>query len=66
LGLEFLWGFNSVSGYAGNSDFKWTGGSILDPENSKIYQGKIWFVNENEIKVRGYGGPLDTKSSRSW
>jgi uncharacterized protein (DUF2147 family) len=59
LGLEFLWGFVRVSLDGGKTGVQWTGGRILDPENGKIYNSKIWFVNENEIRVRGYGGPFD-------
>lgn len=32
-------------------------GTILDPENGKIYRCKIW-VEGKELKVRGYLGPF--------
>jgi uncharacterized protein (DUF2147 family) len=34
-----------------------TEGTILDPDNGKIYRCKIW-VEGNELKVRGYLGPF--------
>jgi uncharacterized protein (DUF2147 family) len=34
-----------------------TEGTIMDPENGKIYRCKIW-VEGNELKVRGYLGPF--------
>lgn len=34
-------------------DDEWEGGTILDPENGKVYKCKIW-VEEGELKVRGY------------
>jgi len=43
-------------------DMKKTGteladGTIMDPDNGKIYRCKIW-VEGNELKVRGYLGPF--------
>jgi uncharacterized protein (DUF2147 family) len=32
-------------------------GTIMDPDNGKIYRCKIW-VEDNELKVRGYLGPF--------
>lgn len=32
-------------------------GTIMDPDNGKIYRCKIW-VEGNELKVRGYLGPF--------
>ena len=32
-------------------------GSILDPENGKIYRCKLW-TEGNDLKVRGYWGPF--------
>ncbi len=46
-------------------DLKWNGsewakGTIVDPENGKIYKVKMWLDNENDRKlhVRGYLGPI--------
>ncbi|HXK81684.1 MAG TPA: DUF2147 domain-containing protein [Bacteroidales bacterium] len=37
---------------------KWEGdGSLLDPENGKLYNGKIW-VEDGKLQVRGYLGPF--------
>ncbi len=39
---------------------EWENGTILDPENGKVYKCKIWVDsdNENKLNVRGYIGPL--------
>lgn len=34
---------------------EWSGGTILDPENGKIYRCKIW-LDGAKLKVRGYLG----------
>ena len=38
----------------------WDEGTILDPENGKIYSVKIWLDPENKdrLNVRGYLGPI--------
>jgi uncharacterized protein (DUF2147 family) len=36
---------------------EYSGGSILDPEEGKIYRGKLW-LEEGGLKVRGYWGPF--------
>lgn len=32
---------------------EWANGDILDPENGKVYRGKIW-VEHGKLQVRGY------------
>lgn len=39
---------------AGN---EYSEGTILDPNNGKVYRCKIW-VEGNDLKVRGYWGPF--------
>ena len=34
-------------------DDEWTDGTILDPQNGKVYDCKLW-VEERKLKVRGY------------
>lgn len=36
---------------------EYTGGTILDPKNGKVYSCKIWREGE-DLKVRGYLGPF--------
>ena len=38
-------------------DDEYSGGDVLDPENGKVYRGKIWLENGN-LKLRGYVGPF--------
>ena len=35
------------------ADDEWTDGTILDPENGKVYDCKLW-VENGTLKVRGY------------
>lgn len=39
---------------------EWDSGTIMDPENGKIYDVKIWIdeTNYNKLNVRGYIGPF--------
>ncbi len=39
---------------------EWSGGTIVDPENGKVYDVKIWLDpdNPNYLNVRGYIGPF--------
>lgn len=39
------------------SGSEYSNGTILDPENGKVYRCKIW-VEEDGLKVRGYWGPF--------
>jgi uncharacterized protein (DUF2147 family) len=39
------------------SNNEYTDGTILDPQNGKIYRCKLWIEN-NDLKVRGYWGPF--------
>lgn len=38
----------------------WEGGSIVDPENGKLYTVKLWLdeTDKNRLNVRGYVGPF--------
>ena len=39
---------------------EWEEGTILDPDNGKVYDAKIWINSENyaKLNVRGYIGPF--------
>jgi len=34
----------------------WVGGTVLDPENGKVYQGKIWAEGTGKLNMRGFIG----------
>lgn len=51
VGMKILWGFS----LDGN---QWTKGKLMDPANGKTYEGSIWLLDENRLKVRGYWGPF--------
>lgn len=46
VGLEIIRGMRDKGG-------TWSGGTILDPENGKVYDCKLW-VEDGTLKVRGY------------
>ena len=49
LGLNILTGLEK--------DYEeWSGGTILDPRNGKVYKCYIELINLNKLKVRGYIG----------
>jgi uncharacterized protein (DUF2147 family) len=58
-GLEILWGFES-SRRAG----EWTGGELLDPENGRVYRGRLRVQDEGDrLEVRGFiGSPMFGRS----
>jgi uncharacterized protein (DUF2147 family) len=43
-----------VDGLTNDRD-EWSGGTILDPSNGKIYRCRIW-LDGGQLKVRGYWG----------
>lgn len=48
-------GMNIIKGLKKDGN-EYSGGTITDPENGKIYKSKIWLTedNPNRLKVRGY------------
>ena len=36
---------------------EYSGGDVLDPENGKVYRGKLWLEGK-DLKLRGYVGPF--------
>lgn len=52
---QLIVGMNIVSGLSAKDD-AYEGGEILDPENGKTYDAKIWLENDDTLKVRGYLG----------
>ena len=38
-------------------DDEYSGGDVLDPNNGKVYRGKIWLEGK-DLKLRGYVGPF--------
>lgn len=58
-GLEILWGFES-SRRAG----EWIGGELLDPENGRVYRGRLRVQDEGDrLEVRGFiGSPMFGRS----
>ncbi len=34
----------------------WVGGTVVDPENGKEYQGKLWTVGNDDLHMRGFVG----------
>jgi uncharacterized protein (DUF2147 family) len=34
----------------------WVGGTVVDPENGKVYKGKIWAIGKDKLGMRGFVG----------
>ncbi|WP_299665465.1 DUF2147 domain-containing protein [uncultured Polaribacter sp.] len=48
-------GLNILSGLEKDDD-EWSGGTVLDPRNGKVYKCYIKLVKPNKLKLRGYVG----------
>jgi uncharacterized protein (DUF2147 family) len=48
-------GLNILTGLEKDGE-EWSGGSILDPRNGKVYNCYIKLVKSNKLKIRGYIG----------
>ena len=44
---------------------EWDGGTVLDPENGKVYRCKIW-VEDKKLIIRGYIGISLIGRSQTW
>jgi uncharacterized protein (DUF2147 family) len=44
----------------------WVGGTVVDPENGKEYQGKIWAVGKDNLHMRGFIGISLFGRTESW
>lgn len=44
----------------------WVGGTVVDPDNGKQYQGKIWSVGGNELHMRGFIGISLLGRTETW
>lgn len=49
LGMDILTGLKK-------DGKEWSGGTILDPRNGKVYKCYIKLANKNKLKIRGYIG----------
>lgn len=49
---QHVLGMEIIRGMARNGN-EWKGGTILDPDNGKVYDCKLW-VEGGKLKVRGY------------
>lgn len=45
---------------------RWVGGTVLDPENGKVYKGKLWSIGEDKLRLRGYVGITLLGRSETW
>ena len=50
MGMEIISGLSKDGKY-------WTADKVLlDPNNGKVYDAKLWLINEDKLAVRGYIG----------
>ncbi|MGA2349389.1 MAG: DUF2147 domain-containing protein [Terracidiphilus sp.] len=59
LGMVFLRNFHPEGD-------DWVGGSVVDPENGKEYQGKIWTVGKDSLHLRGFVGVSLFGRTETW
>ena len=58
--MTILWGFKQ------DGD-KWTGGSLLDPDDGKIYKGKLQVIDGGKkLDVRGFIGISLIGRTQTW
>jgi uncharacterized protein (DUF2147 family) len=50
VGLEIL------SGFTYEGDWRWSGGTVYDPNSGKTYRCNLKLVDRNTLKLRGYIG----------
>jgi uncharacterized protein (DUF2147 family) len=44
----------------------WAGGTVVDPENGKVYKGKVWAVGQDKLNMRGFIGFSLLGRTESW
>ena len=44
----------------------WVGGTVVDPENGKVYKGKIWTVGKDSLHLRGFIGISLLGRTENW
>lgn len=58
-------GLNILSGLEKDGD-EWSGGTILDPRNGKVYKSYVQLVKPNKLKIRGYIGVSLFGKTKYW
>jgi uncharacterized protein (DUF2147 family) len=51
-----LLGLTIMRGFRHNGEFRWSGGSIYDPNSGNTYKGNLRLVDRNTLKIRGFIG----------
>ncbi len=60
IGMTFMWGLKK-------DGEEYAGGSILDPDNGKVYKSKMTLIEDGKkLKVRGYLGVPMFGRSQTW
>jgi uncharacterized protein (DUF2147 family) len=58
-------GMNILDGLEKDDD-EWSGGTIVDPRNGKVYKCYIKLENANKLKIRGYIGFALLGKTKYW
>ena len=58
-------GMNNLDGLEKDDD-EWSGGTIVDPRNGKVYKCYIKLENANKLKIRGYIGFALLGKTKYW
>lgn len=60
-------GMTILSGFIQVSKIKWSGGTILDPDNGKYYKAQLVLTDQGKtLKVRGYVGMTLFGRTQTW
>jgi uncharacterized protein (DUF2147 family) len=59
LGMVFLRNFHP------DGD-DWVDGTVVDPENGKVYKGKLWAVGKDSLHLRGFIGISLLGRTENW
>lgn len=52
---QLILGMVNLRGFHAEGD-DWVDGTVVDPENGKQYKGKIWAVDKDTLRMRGFIG----------
>lgn len=49
-------GLQIVNDMRPDGDKTWSGGTVYDPKNGKTYKGKLTYIDQHRLELRGYIG----------
>jgi uncharacterized protein (DUF2147 family) len=62
---QLILGMVNLRGFHAEGD-DWVDGTVVDPENGKQYKGKIWAVDKDTLRMRGFIGISLLGRTETW